>query len=128
MSTSSRKPTNSYKTLFENTGTATILIEKDTTISMQNNDLNIGYTKDEIVGQSWMKFVADDDTQRLLEHHNARRVDPDAAPQDYEFKIKRKDGSFVHILMTIAMIPGTEPEHRFHDGYHEEIQCRDGPA
>ena len=97
-----------YKTLFENTGTATILIEKDTTISMQNNDLNIGYTKDEIVGQSWMKFVADDDTQRLLEYHNARRVDPDAAPQDYEFKIKRKDGSFVHILMTIAMIPGTD--------------------
>ena len=97
-----------YKTLFENTGTATILIEKDTTISMQNNDLNIGYTKDEIVGQSWMKFVADDDIPRLLEYHNARRLDPDAAPQDYEFKIKRKDGSFVHILMTIAMIPGTD--------------------
>jgi PAS domain S-box-containing protein len=97
-----------YKTLFENTGTATILIEKDTTISMQNNDLNIGYTKDEIVGQSWMKFVAEDDVKRLLEYHNARRLDPDAAPQDYEFKIRRKDGSFVHILMTIAMIPGTD--------------------
>jgi PAS domain S-box-containing protein len=99
-----------YKTLFENSGTATILIEKDTTIAMLNNDFGIvtGYTKDEIMGQTWTRFVADDDMGRLLEYHKTRRADPEAAPRNYEFKIKHKDGGLVYIFMTIAMIPGTD--------------------
>jgi PAS domain S-box-containing protein len=99
-----------YRTLFENSGTATIIIEKDTTISMLNNDFGLvtGYTKEEIIGQTWTRYVAEDDIQRLLEYHTARRIDPDAAPRNYEFKIKHKEGGLVHIFMTIAMIPGTE--------------------
>lgn len=99
-----------YKTLFENSGTATIIIEKDTTISMLNNDFGLvtGYTRDEIIGQTWTRYVADDDIPRLLEYHRKRRANPDAAPRNYEFKVKHKDGGLIYIFMTIAMIPGTD--------------------
>ncbi|MCE5274272.1 MAG: PAS domain S-box protein [Deltaproteobacteria bacterium] len=98
-----------YKTLFENSGTATILIEEDTTIAMLNNDFGIftGYTPEEITGQTWTRFVAEDDVERLLDYHRKRRGHPDSAPRNYEFKIRNKKGEHLDIFMTIAMIPGT---------------------
>lgn len=98
-----------YQTLFENSGTATIVIEQDTTISMMNNDFAnfTGYPREEIIGHTWTMYVAEDDVERLLYFHRIRRKDSSAAPRNYEFKIRHKDGSILHIFMTIAMIPGT---------------------
>ncbi|HNY50803.1 MAG TPA: PAS domain S-box protein [Smithella sp.] len=98
-----------YQTLFENSGTATIVIEQDTTISMMNSDFAnfTGYSREEILNHSWTSYVADDDVDRLLYYHRIRRTDPSAAPRNYEFKIKNKDGNLIHVFMTIAMIPGT---------------------
>ena len=98
-----------YQTLFENSGTATIVIEKDTTISMMNNDFAnfTGYSREEIIGHTWTRYVAEDDIDRLLSFHRTRRENSSAAPRNYEFKIIRKDGHLLHIFMTITMIPGT---------------------
>src|SRR5512145_2038602 len=98
-----------YQTLFENSGTATIVIEEDTTISMINNDFSnfTGYSRQEILGQTWSRYVAADDVERLLAFHKIRRDNPIAAPRNYEFKIINKYGNLLHIFMTIAMIPGT---------------------
>ena len=98
-----------YRTLFENSGTATIVIEQDTTISMINNDFSnfTGYPREEILGHTWTKYVAEDDVDRLISYHKVRRNDPTAAPRNYEFKIRHKDGRLLNIFMTIAMIPGT---------------------
>ncbi|HVN70940.1 MAG TPA: PAS domain S-box protein, partial [Desulfomonilia bacterium] len=100
---------NFYRTLFENSGTATIVIEEDTTVSMINSDFAnfTGYTRDEIIGKSWTRYVAEDDIERLFEYHKKRRLDPTQAPRNYEFKIRNKDGGLLHVFMTIAMIPGT---------------------
>ncbi|HOJ13423.1 MAG TPA: PAS domain S-box protein [Deltaproteobacteria bacterium] len=101
---------NFYRTLFENSGTATILIEEDTTVSMLNSDFAnfTGYSRDEVLGKSWTHYVAEDDIPRLLEYHRLRRIDPRAAPRNYEFKIRNKDGGLLHIYMTISMVPGTK--------------------
>jgi len=98
-----------YRTLFENSGTATIVIEQDTTISMINNDFSnfTGYPREEILGRTWTSYVAEDDVDRLFLYHKARREDPQAAPRNYEFKIRHRDGSLRYIFMTIAMIPNT---------------------
>lgn len=98
-----------YQTLFENSGTATIVIEPDTTISMMNNDFAnfTGYSREEIIGHTWTKYVAEEDVDRLLNFHRSRRDDPSAAPRNYEFKIRNKDGKILNVFMTIAMIPGT---------------------
>ena len=98
-----------YRTLFENSGTATIVIEQDTTISMMNNDFSnfTGYSREEILGHTWTMYVAEDDVDRLVSYHKTRREDPAAAPRNYEFKIRNKDGKLLHVFMTIAMIPKT---------------------
>jgi len=98
-----------YQTLFENSGTATIVIEQDTTISMMNNDFAnfTGYSREDIIGHTWTKYVARDDVDRLLYFHRIRREDHSSAPRNYEFKILNKDGKLLNIFMTIAMIPGT---------------------
>lgn len=99
-----------YKTFFENTGTATIIIEEDTTISMLNVEFEMvtGYSREEIVGRSWTRYVDEDDVARLMKYHLERRKDPESAPRNYEFRIVTKKGERRDIFMTIAVIPGTE--------------------
>lgn len=72
-----------YRTIFENTGTATILIEEDTTIVMVNSEFEklSGFGKNEIEGiSSWQKFIAEDDLARMTEYHHTRRKDSSLAP------------------------------------------------
>lgn len=105
-----RQPDTFYQTFLENTGTATIIIEEDTTISMLNVKFEAvtGYARDEMVGQPWAKYVAEEDRDRLRGYHFRRRVKPDSAPRNYEFKIRTKGGELKDVFMTIAMIPGTK--------------------
>lgn len=84
-----------YRTLFENSGTATIVIEQDTTITMMNNDFAnfTGYSREEILGHTWTMYVAEDDVDRLILYHKTRRENPTAAPRNYEFKIRNNNGT-----------------------------------
>ena len=101
-----------YRTLFEATGTATIIIEEDTTISRANKKFEqlSGYSKREIEGKkSWTDFVADKKTlEKMKTYHVRRRVNPDDAPRNYEFKFVDKNGVVKYILATVAVIPGTQ--------------------
>ncbi len=65
-----------YRTLFENTGTATIIIEEDTTISLANREFArlYGLPKEETEGKmSWSTFVAPEDLERMKGYHYSRR-------------------------------------------------------
>ena len=56
-----RESEDKYRTIFETTGTATFIIEEDTTISLANKEfLKLsGYTQQEVEGKkSWTDFVA----------------------------------------------------------------------
>ena len=119
-----------YQTLFENSGTATIVIEQDTTISTYNNDFAnfTGYDREEIIGHSWTRFVAEDDIVRLLSFHRMRRQAASSAPRNYEFKIRNKNGNLLYIFMTITIILGNFTECCFHGGYHRKGQGRKGVA
>ena len=101
-----------YRTIFETTGTATIIIEEDTTISLANKNFSklSGYTQEEVEGKkSWTDFIAHkEDLDQMQDYHNARRIDPDAAPRNYEFKFINKKGAVKDILTTVAVIPGTK--------------------
>lgn len=100
-----------YRTIFENTGTATIIVEEDTTISLVNAEFEklYGYLKEEIEGkQSWKKFASSDYVQKMEEYHNLRRIDPSLAPRNYEFKFVDKFGNVKEVFTTVAVIPGTK--------------------
>ncbi len=100
-----------YRTIFENTGNATIFIEEDTTISLVNREFELlsAYSRDEIEGKkSWTEFIAEEDLEKMLEYHKLRRIDPAAAPRNYEFRFIDRYGIIKEIYMTADMIPGTK--------------------
>jgi PAS domain S-box-containing protein len=99
-----------YRTIFETTGTATTIIEEDTTISLANAEFEkvSGFSRDEIEGKkSWTEFVVKDDLERTRKYHYARRDCPDSAPPSYEFRFLDKQGNVKDIFVTVAVIPGT---------------------
>jgi len=100
-----------YRTIFETTGTATVIIEEDTTISLANTEFEklCGYSKKEIEGKkSWTEFVAKEDLDRMKEHHRLRRIEPDAAPKEYEFQFIDRKGNVKGILLSVDVISGTK--------------------
>ncbi|HKK95373.1 MAG TPA: PAS domain S-box protein, partial [Anaerovoracaceae bacterium] len=99
-----------YKAIFENTGTSTLIIEKDKTISMINKEFEelSGYTKEEVEGNmKWTNFVVPEDLERMKKYHKARRKKGETAPTRYEFGFVGRDKEKHHILLDIDMIPGT---------------------
>ncbi|MDI6643836.1 MAG: histidine kinase dimerization/phosphoacceptor domain -containing protein [Methanobacteriaceae archaeon] len=99
-----------YRAIFENTGTATLIIEDDTIISMVNTEFEVlsGFKKEEIQGKmSWTEFVADDDLERMKYYHEMRRKDPSSVPRNYEFKLIDSENNIKNIYLTVSIIPGT---------------------
>lgn len=100
-----------YRTLFENTGTATFIIEEDTTISLVNKEFEklSGYLKEDIEGKmSWTQFVHKNDLERMKKYHYERRKNRAKAPRNYEFKFIDKRGNEKDTYITIDMIPETK--------------------
>ncbi|OEC88099.1 MULTISPECIES: PAS domain S-box protein [Methanobacterium] len=100
-----------YRTIFENTGTATFIVEEDTTISLVNAEFEkiCGYSKEEIEGiKSWKEFVAPEYLRKMEEYHNFRRINMDMAPKKYEFKFVDRYGNIKNVLTTMDVISGTK--------------------
>lgn len=99
-----------YRTVFENTGTATVIIEEDMTISMTNTEYEklTGYTKQEVEGKmKWAEIAVEEDRERMKEYHVKRRG-KEEAPTEYEFCLVDKHGNIKDIFVMGGMIPGTK--------------------
>ncbi len=106
-----RESEDRYRTIFENTGTATIIIEEDRTISLINRKAEklYGYSRKEIEGKrKWAEFVVEEDLEKMKGYHEQRRIDSTSAPKRYEFRFIDKRGSIRDILLSIDVIPGTK--------------------
>jgi two-component system cell cycle sensor histidine kinase/response regulator CckA len=100
-----------YKTVFEATGTATIIVEDDKTISLANSTFEdlAGYSKEEIEGKKkWTEFVIAEDLEQMKKYHRDRRDQPGSAPTNYEFRFIDRQGNIKNISLTIEIIPGTK--------------------
>ena len=98
-----------YQAIFESTGTATIIVDEDTTILMANNENYsiTGYTPAELTGQKWTQFVAPESLELMLKNHYLRRKDPTLAQKKYEVRLINKKGEIHDAILDIGMIPGT---------------------
>jgi len=99
-----------YRAIFENTGTASIIIDEDAIIQLTNTEwLRLsGYNKEEIEDRmSVVEFVAPEDRERVLSYHYLRRTNPELSPPRYEFHFLRKDGGIRQVLCSTTMVPGT---------------------
>ncbi len=99
-----------YRTIFETTGTATCIIDEDTTLALVNGTFEelAEFPKQEIEGKKKLHdFVHPDDYVWMEGYHYSRIVNPGAAPRNYEFRFLDRGGRVRNIFMTIAVIPET---------------------
>ncbi len=107
--TEKREMEEKYRTVFENTGTATAIIEEDTTFSLVNRQFEAlsGYSKNEIEGKMKSSdMVTEEYVPKILEYHRARREGANA-PNRYELDFLDGRGSVKRVLLTIEVVPGT---------------------
>ena len=106
-----RKSEHLYRSLFENTGTATFVAEDDFTISQVNAkgaELS-GYSREEIEGRmKTTDFVAPEDLERAIKYHFARRSPHDEAPSEYEFTLRNRQGDVKTVFIQSGIIPQTK--------------------
>ncbi|MEN6487311.1 MAG: PAS domain S-box protein [Smithella sp.] len=103
---------NWYRAIFDNTGTATVILDENTTILLANaeHEKLSGYTREELEGKKcWTEFVEkEEDLGRMLNNHKLRRLNKHAAPKCYEFKFRDRNGRVKDVILTIDVIPGTK--------------------
>ncbi|MGB9980064.1 PAS domain S-box protein [Methanobacterium sp.] len=100
-----------YKSIFENTGTATVIVEDNTTLSLSNTGFEklSGYNKEEIENKMSLKqFVAAEDLEKVLKYHRLRRIDSSLVPSNYEFKFIDKEGNIKNVAFRVGLISGTK--------------------
>jgi PAS domain S-box-containing protein len=99
-----------YRSVFENTGTATILVEEDMTISKINAKAEelAGYSKSDIEGKmKTIDFVAEEDRERIIQYHGERRKQDGEYPSEYTFTLVDKHDSTKNVFIQTSIIPGT---------------------
>ena len=100
-----------YRTIFENTGTAMVIIEDNRILSLVNTEFEklTGYLKEEVENKkSWVEFIVKDDLEKMNMYRALRKTNPNAAPKQYEFQLKHKNGQIKDIFFNIDLIPGTK--------------------
>ncbi|MFA4884542.1 MAG: PAS domain S-box protein, partial [Desulfotomaculaceae bacterium] len=100
---------NYYRAIFENTGTATMIIEEDLTVTMVNEECQrlLGYTKEELIGAKWTDFIPGDMFETMQEYHRLRLVNLAAVPLKYQTRIIDRQGKYRDGLLAVDIIPGT---------------------
>ena len=100
-----------YRTIFENTGTATIIVDEDTTIVLANRQFEMlsCFSRSEIEGkQSWTTFVFEDDQEKVNDIKKPPGNHFKMPSDGYEFRITNRQGDTIDILANIAAIPLTK--------------------
>ena len=100
-----------YRTVFESTGTAMLIVEEDTTIAFANKEFFrlTGFSQEDIDSRkSWTEFVFKEDLEKMIAQHRLRRQKPEDALRQYEFRLITKSGELRNILLTIDILPGTK--------------------
>jgi PAS domain S-box-containing protein len=100
-----------YRTIFEKTGNASLLLDEDTTILLANSNFEklSGYSRQDLEGKmGWTVFVSPDDLTMMKNNHEMRRREHSPAPDSYEFQFINSHGEKRDIFLNIALIPGTK--------------------
>jgi diguanylate cyclase (GGDEF)-like protein/PAS domain S-box-containing protein len=99
-----------YRTIFENTGTASIIIEGDGKISLANGEFErlTGFTREGVQGKMyWTDFIKEEDRQRLIKLRDLKTGGSLRVPKGYECKFFDRDGNTKQVLMIMEPLPET---------------------
>ncbi len=101
---------NLYQTIFENTGTASVILDIDRTILLANTEYEklSGYSKEELEGKmKWSDFVVKEDLEMMVERHTKRRTEKDVIGR-YEFRFIDRNKNIKNIFLSVALIPNSK--------------------
>jgi len=100
-----------YRTLFENSGSALVFIEEGGTIALVNKEMEklTGYSRAESEGKKkWFEFITrTDDVERLQAFSRKLRSKEHVVLEPFEFQLTSRDGPPKDVVATLVMIPGT---------------------
>ena len=104
------KSENLYKAIFNNTGTASCIVEKDGHFLLMNDKFEklCGFSKEKLKKMNWMDFVIPEDQPIMLEYLEKRRIPGKNSPKQCRFHFIDRKREIHNILLTIDLIPGTE--------------------
>jgi PAS domain S-box-containing protein len=105
-----RKSEQKYRTVFENTGNPTLIIDEDATITMVNTKFEnfSGYLKEEVEDvKSWIDFFSKNDQDKMKEYHRMKRSDPNGTPSQNEGCFIDRQGNVRDIILNFSVIPGS---------------------
>ncbi|MGL1863543.1 MAG: PAS domain S-box protein [Pseudodesulfovibrio sp.] len=97
-----------YRTVFEATGTATVIIEENGVVSKANQGFVqlSGYELDEIEGKmSWTTFVSEEDLPRMEAFRQARLLKNENPLNSYEFRFLQRSGKVRHVHLLVDVLP-----------------------
>lgn len=97
-----------YKTIFRNTGTASIMIDEEMNIILANREFAnmAGISRHKIEGQmKWPQFFHPTDAERMLIYHQLRRKEQSLAPRSYEARFIDGDQRIRYVQLTVGMMP-----------------------
>ncbi len=100
-----------FRTIFENTGAATAIFDKDGVLTLINAELEnlLLYSTSELEKKrKWMEFVHPDDLPQMLKYHQQRQKDPSSAPHVYEARFVDKNGGIHNTRLTVDKMPGVD--------------------
>lgn len=103
-----------YRTIFENTGTAMVMMDENFTMSLANSECVslFGYTQEELEGKKWTDIIVSNkqrsQNKQHTNHPNSKSMRHSATlSQTYESDIVCKSGETKNVFVTISWIPET---------------------
>jgi len=97
-----------YRAIFENTGAATVIVEKDMRISLANSQFVAmsGYRLREIINRkSWLEFIDEKSQRKLFGEDTPPPNRPAGGTEHFGCQFVDRFGKYRDILVTIAQIP-----------------------
>jgi len=98
-----------YRTLFEATGTATMVLDEAGTVTHMNSRFSpfFGYEPADLVGKSVWSTLFTGPAAEVTRRYHAERRYATGAPSTYEVQVQDREGQRRDVLLTAALIPGT---------------------
>jgi two-component system cell cycle sensor histidine kinase/response regulator CckA len=105
-----RSSQGAYQAIFENTGTAMVVVGEDMKIMLVNSEMEklTGYSKQELEdNKTWEDFISGEDLERMKDYHRRRRSGEPDTPSRYTFQSLDKQGHLKDVSISVTMLPGT---------------------
>ena len=98
-----------YRSIVENSHAGIIIINDKFHVTYINNQLSamLGYSKEEIIGEDFRKFLDEESRELVGERYKKRREGEDV-PSKYEFRVVRKDGEKRDVEASVSLIKDSE--------------------